>query len=166
MQKMGHAGQDTTVPWSRYFQVHVLPVVGNGKDNTRFRLYMPVILANYLLRYTGREHTVPILAEGTAGIEPAGEAGRAIAAKLEALAPRTQGEVGPRVKTLPQEGKRGPEPPPPRDPKGRAECVQKTPPTESECKPESQVLPQDGKHRPKALPKVARTCADVSLIGC
>jgi len=34
MQRMEHAGH-TTVPWSRYLQVHVLPVVGNG--DTRFR---------------------------------------------------------------------------------------------------------------------------------
>ena len=37
--------------------------------------------------------TAPTLAEGTAGVEPTGEAERATAAKSEALAPRTQGEA-------------------------------------------------------------------------
>ena len=47
----------------------------------------------------------PALAEGIAGVEPAGEAERAAAAKSEALAPWTQGETRPEVETL-REGER------------------------------------------------------------
>jgi len=106
------------------------------------------------------------LAEGTAGIEPAGEAERATTTKPEALAPWTQGKAGSRPETLLQEGKHEPELLPllPQGPKGGAGCVHETSLTERECRPE--VLPQDGKRRSKASPKVALVRANVSLIGC
>src|SRR5712691_1903987 len=47
----------------------------------------------------------PVLAEETAGVEPAGAAGRAAAAKSEALAPWTQGETRRELETLLREGK-------------------------------------------------------------
>jgi len=53
----------------------------------------------------------PTLAEETAGVEPAGEAERAAAAKSEALAPWTQGETRDEVETL-REGKREADEPP------------------------------------------------------
>ena len=73
--------------------------------------------------------------DGATGIEPASEADRATAAKPEASAPWTQGEARLAPETLAQEGKREPEPPP-RDPRGRAGCVDKRPSTEGECGPE------------------------------
>ena len=51
----------------------------------------------------------PALAEGTAGVELAGEAEIATAAKLEALVPWAQGEARLEVETPPQEGRRKPE---------------------------------------------------------
>jgi hypothetical protein len=50
--------------------------------------------------------TAPALAKGTAGVKPAGEAERAITAKSEALAPRTQGMARREVERPPREGKR------------------------------------------------------------
>ena len=66
------------------------------------------------------------LAEGTAGIEPAGEAEKPTTAKSETLAPWMQGDAGPRPETLPQDGGHKPEPPRPprRDPKrGAGACT-------------------------------------------
>jgi len=54
----------------------------------------------------------PALAKGTAGVEPAGEAEKATAAKLEALVPCAQGVAEREVEMLPGEGKHVHEPPP------------------------------------------------------
>ena len=48
----------------------------------------------------------PALAEGTAGVGPAGEAETASTAEPEALAPWMQGKTQHEVETPPQEGKR------------------------------------------------------------
>jgi hypothetical protein len=48
--------------------------------------------------------TAPALAKGTTGVKPASKAKRAITAKSEALAPRTQGMARCEVERLPQEG--------------------------------------------------------------
>ena len=61
----------------------------------------------------------PALAEGTTSIEPAGEAEKAITAKLEALVPQTPGGTRCEVEGLPREGKRKaeetlPQAPPPK----------------------------------------------------
>jgi len=76
----------------------------------------------------------PGLAEGTAGIEPAGEAERAAAAKSEALAPWTQGETRPEVERLPREGKRVHEPLPEAPPRKREREVDK---------PQPEALPRE-----------------------
>ena len=47
----------------------------------------------------------PALAEGTSGVEPAGEAERATAAKFEALVSWAQGVTGHDIERLPHEGK-------------------------------------------------------------
>ena len=54
----------------------------------------------------------PVLAEGTAGVEPAGKAEKATAAKPEALVPWAQGMAEREVEMLPGEGKHVHEPPP------------------------------------------------------
>jgi len=72
----------------------------------------------------------PALAEETTGVEPAGKAERAAAAKSEALAPWTQGETRREVETL-QEGKREADEPPP------------------------EALPQKGERKPQVLPPKA-----------
>ncbi len=79
------------------------------------------------------------LAEGTAGVEPAGEAEKATAAKPEALVPWAQSVAKREVEILPGEGKHVHEPPPEVLPqKGKHEI--KTPSTgESE---RTEVLPQ------------------------
>ena len=46
----------------------------------------------------------PGLAEGTVGVEPAGEAEKAATAKLEALVLWTQDMAGRKLETLPREG--------------------------------------------------------------
>jgi hypothetical protein len=69
------------------------------------------------------------LAKSTAGVEPAGEAETAAAAKSKALAPWTQGETGREVETL-REGKREADEPPP------------------------EALPQMDKHNPEAPPQM------------
>src|SRR5712691_6887078 len=66
----------------------------------------------------------PVLAEETAGVEPAGEAERAAAAKSEALAPWMQGETRREVKTL-REGRCVHEPPPEALPRKREREVDK-----------------------------------------
>ena len=71
----------------------------------------------------------PTLAEETAGVEPAGEAERAAAAKPEALAPWTQGEAGREVETPPREG----------------EQELKAPPHKGRRKPEA--LPPEGERK-------------------
>jgi hypothetical protein len=56
------------------------------------------------------EDTTPVLAESTAGVELAGEAKKAIAAKPEALVPGAYNEAGCRREVeTPQERERGPE---------------------------------------------------------
>ena len=89
--------------------------------------------------------TAPALAEGTAGVEPAGETKIATAAKLEALVPWAQGETGREVVSLPQEGKAMYEPPP------------DTLPLEGRCNHEPP--PQKGGRKQGALPqKRGRGC--------
>ena len=104
------------------------------------------------------------LAKGTAGIEPAGKAEIATAAKLKALVPWVQGEPGCEVDSLPQGDKVMYEPPPEAlPPEGwcnhepslqKGECKQEVLPqmrecksarTRARCKPEVKALPQDGR---------------------
>ena len=77
--------------------------------------------------------SAPALAESTAGVEPAGEAERATAAKSDALVPRTQGESRGEVETL-WEGKReAGEPPPQASPRKAGRMLEE--------------LPQEGKRK-------------------
>jgi len=107
----------------------------------------------------------PVLAEETAGVEPAGKAERAAAAKSEKLAPWMQGETRHEVKTLregrrtkvetlregrckvetlPQEGRCVHEPPPEALPRKRKREVDN---------PKPEVLPQKGECKPEVLPR-------------
>jgi len=107
----------------------------------------------------------PALAEGTAGVEPAGEAERAMAAKSEALAPWTQGETrheietpsrgeGERAEALPQ-GERMLEAPPQ---KGSRKPEALLPEGERELDASSRGGPNNGKRRSgrEALPQCKR----------
>jgi hypothetical protein len=77
----------------------------------------------------------PALAKDTAGVEPAGEATRAAAAKSEALVPQAQGEAKREIETSSEgEGQRKPEAPPR---KGK-----------HEVNPLPQKLEREGEHEP------------------
>jgi hypothetical protein len=93
------------------------------------------------------------LAKGTAGVEHAGEAERAAAAKSEALAPWTQGETGYKIKTL-RDGKREADEPPqealPR------ECEYEGPRMGAKRKIQLELPPRHhkGEGRPEGLPEL------------
>ena len=80
--------------------------------------------------------TVPALAEGTAGVELAGKAERAITANPKALEPWAYDEAGRQAETPPQEHER-----------------------------ELDALPPEGWHKPKALPQKRDREVDVPLQG-
>jgi len=88
----------------------------------------------------------PALAEETTGVEPAGEAERAAAAKSEALAPRMQGEARWGVETQPREGN---EPPPEVLPQKGERKPQALPPKAGRM---LEAPPQKGRRKPEALP--------------
>ena len=77
----------------------------------------------------------PALAEGAGGIEPAGEAERAAAARPEALASWTQGEAGREAEAPPGEG----------------EQELKAPPLKGRGKPKA--LPPEGERELDAMPQ-------------
>jgi hypothetical protein len=97
----------------------------------------------------------PALAESTAGVEPAGEAERAAAARPEALASRTQGDAGREAEPPPREGEQELESPPH---KGRRkpealppECKYERAQTGAKRKPEA--LPPEGKRELDVMPQ-------------
>ncbi len=96
----------------------------------------------------------PALAEGTAGVELAGKAEGAIAAKLEALVPWAQGVADRKVERLPREGNLGK-----RVHQPRPEAL----PQKGERKP--QVLPPKGGCKPEALPRKGGRNHDVKPHG-
>ena len=86
--------------------------------------------------------TAPVLTEGTAGVEPAGEAEKAAAATLEALVPFTKDKAVCGLKRLPREGRCRP-----------------GAPSDRECEREANALPREksteGKLRPPgSMPEV------------
>ncbi len=91
----------------------------------------------------------PVLAEETAGVEPAGEAERAAAAKSKALAPWTPGETRREVETLPREGKRVHEPPPEAPPRKREHEVDKPKPEALPRERECEHARTGAKRKPK-----------------
>src|SRR5260221_11808558 len=101
--------------------------------------------------------TAPALAEGTTGVELAGKAEGAIAAKFEALVPWVQGTGDREVERLPQEGKHVHELPPEALLQKGKRKTQVLPPTggrNHDMKP--QGSPNEGKREgecPDALPQ-------------
>lgn len=79
----------------------------------------------------------PALATGTASIEPAGEAEKVVAAKLEALVPWTQDKAGREFERLPRDGG----------------CMHETLPTKGKCRPKElpQGLPNEAECEPDWL---------------
>jgi hypothetical protein len=97
--------------------------------------------------------TAPVLAEGTAGVEPAGEAEKAAAATLEALVPFTKDKAVCGLERPPSEGKCMHRPPPEAlPPEGR--CRPEAP-SDRESEREADALPQEkpteGKLRPGSM---------------
>jgi len=99
----------------------------------------------------------PPLAEGAAGVGPAGEAERAVAARPEALAPPTQGKASHEVQTPSHEGKGEPDALPPEG-KRKLDASLQGCPNNSKCRSGCEALPREGMHEadeppPEALPQ-------------